>query len=193
MRKQPDLADVATDQQDLGQQVMITVNREAAARYGINMASIDEILYSAFGQQQIATIYTPVYQYHVILEVAPEYRNTFDALESIYVTPAGAIVATRSQAATGVTADFSTKGNPMPLASFAELEKRLTPLVITHQGQFPAITVSFNLPPGVSLGQALETLRRDPARNRVTRARSRPTSTGKAAEFASSLDAASRS
>ena len=186
LRKQPDLADVATDQQDLGQQVMITVNREAAARYGINMASIDDVLYSAFGQQQIATIYTPVYQYHVILEVSPEYRNTLDALGSVYVTPAGAIVATRSQAATGVTADFSTKGNPISLASFAELQKRLTPLVITHQGQFPAVTVSFNLPAGVSLGQALETLRR------TQRAIGFPSSietnlTGKAAEFASSL------
>jgi hydrophobe/amphiphile efflux-1 (HAE1) family protein len=186
LRKQPDLADVTTDQQDLGQQVMITVNREAAARFGVNMAAVDQILYSAFGQQQIATIYTPVYQYHVILEVAPEYRNTIDALGSIYVTPAAALVATRGQAATGVTADFSTKGNAVPLANFAGLEKRLTPLVVTHQGQFPAITVSFNLPPGVSLGRALETLRE------TQRTIGLPNTieanlAGKVAEFASSL------
>jgi hydrophobe/amphiphile efflux-1 (HAE1) family protein len=186
LRKLPDFADVATDQQDLGQEVMITVNREAAARFGVNMAAVDQILYSAFGQQQIATIYTPVYQYHVILEVAPEYRNTLDALESIYVTPAGAIVATRGQAATGVTADFSTKGNSVPLANFAAMEKRITPLVVTHQGQFPAIAISFNLPPGVSLGRAVETLRE------TQRAIGLPGTietslAGKAAEFASSL------
>ncbi len=186
LQKQPDLADVATDQQDLGQQVMITVNREAAARYGINMASVDEILYAAFGQQQIATIYTPVYQYHVILEVAPEFRNTLDALDSVYVTQAGAIVATRGQAATGVTADFSTKGNPVSLASFAELEKRLAPLVVSHQGQFPAVTISFNLPAGVSLGQALETLQRTQTAIGLPSAIEAKL-TGKAAEFASSL------
>jgi hydrophobe/amphiphile efflux-1 (HAE1) family protein len=187
LRKQRDLADVTTDQQDLGQQIMITVNRQAAARYGVNMASIDEVLYAAFGQQQIATIYTPVYQYHVILEVAPEYRNTLDALGSIYVTPAGAIVATRSQAATGVTADFGTMGKPISLASFAEIHKRLTPLVITHQGQFPAITLSFNLPSGVSLGQALETLRRTEHAIGLPRA-VETNLAGKAAEFASSLE-----
>jgi len=186
LRKQPDLADVATDQQDLGQEVMITVNREAAARFGVNMAAVDQILYSAFGQQQIATIYTPVYQYHVILEVAPEFRNTLDALDSVYVTPAGAIVATRGQAATGVTADFSTMGKSIPLANFAELEKRLTSLVITHQGQFPAITLSFNLPPGVSLGRALETLRQ--TQHAIGLPRAIETNlAGKAAEFASSL------
>ena len=162
------------------------MNREAAARYGINMASVDEILYAAFGQQQIATIYTPVYQYHVILEVAPEYRNTLDALDSVYVTQAGAIVATRGQAATGVTADFSTKGNPVSLASFAELEKRLAPLVVSHQGQFPAVTISFNLPAGVSLGQALETLQRTQTAIGLPSAIEAKL-TGKAAEFASSL------
>jgi multidrug efflux pump len=186
LQKEGDLADVTTDQQDLGEQVMITVNRDAAARFGVNMAAVDQVLYSAFGQQQIATIYTPVYQYHVILEVTPEYRNTLDALDSVYVTPAGAIVATRSQAANGVTADFGTKGAAVPLATFAEMKKALAPLVITHQGQFPAITVSFNLPRGVSLGRALETLRR--TQQAIGLPRSVETNfTGKAAEFAASL------
>jgi hydrophobe/amphiphile efflux-1 (HAE1) family protein len=186
LQQRPELADVATDQQDFGQEVMITVNRDAAARLGVNMAAIDQILYNGFGQQQIATIYTPVYQYHVILEVAPEFRNTLDALGSVYVTPAGAIVATRSQAANGVTADFSAMGKAVPLATFAEMEKRSAPLVVTHQGQFPAITVSFNLPAGVSLGAALQALRE--TERAIGLPRTVETNlAGKAAEFASSL------
>ena len=88
LRKRRDFSDVASDQQDLGQQMSINVNRTAAARLGINMAAVDEILYDAFGQRQIATIYSPIYLYHVILEVSPEYRNTAAALESIYTTSA---------------------------------------------------------------------------------------------------------
>ncbi len=159
LRKHHDLADVASDQQDLGQQTMITVNREAAARLGLNVAAIDQVLYDAFGQRQIATIYSPIYLYHVILEVSPEFRNTVAALESIFLTVAGSEMPNKRQAAAGVSADFSTPAASVPLASFANLEKRLAPLVITHQGQFPAITLSFNMPPGGSLGAALETLR----------------------------------
>ena len=81
LQKQPELADVTTDQQDLGQQMMIDVNRDAAARFGLDVSTIVQDLYDAFGQRQIATIYGPVYQYKVILEVAPEYRNTADALD----------------------------------------------------------------------------------------------------------------
>jgi multidrug efflux pump len=186
LRKESRLSDVATDQQDLGQQVAITVNREAAARFGLNMAAVDQVLYSSFGQQQIAIIYTPIYAYRVILEVAPEYRNTLDALGSVYVTPAGAVSANPSQVETGVTADFSTIGNSVPLAAFAQMEKRLSPLVITHQGSFPAVTISFNLPRGVSLGQALDTLRA--TQDAIGLPHAVETSlVGKAAEFVTSL------
>jgi multidrug efflux pump len=158
LQKYDYVADATTDQQDLGQQATITVNRAAAARFGLNMAAIDQDLYDAFGQRQVATIYSPVYQYHVILEVSPEYRNTVEALDSIYVTQADANLPTLGQAANGVAADFSHQGEAVPLAAFAHIEKHLAPLVIAHQGQFPAVTVSFNLPPGSSLGEALNTL-----------------------------------
>jgi hydrophobe/amphiphile efflux-1 (HAE1) family protein len=186
LRKESRLSDVATDQQDLGQQVAITVNREAAARFGLNMAAVDQVLYSAFGQQQIAIIYTPIYAYRVILEVAPEYRDTLDALGSVYVTPAGAVSANPRQVETGVTSDFSTVGNSVPLAAFAQMEKRLSPLVITHQGSFPAVTISFNLPRGVSLGQALDSL--GAAQNAIGLPHAFQTNpVGKAAEFVASL------
>lgn len=152
------VAEATTDQQELGQRAIITVNRAAAAQFGLNMAAIDQTLYDAFGQRQVATIYSPIYQYHVILEVSPEYRNTVEALDSIYVTQADANLPSLGQAATGVAADFGHKGEAVPLAAFANVEKRLAPLVVTHQGQFPAITVSFNLPTGSSLGEALKTL-----------------------------------
>ena len=154
LQKQPDLADVTTDQQDLGQQVMITVDRDAAARFGLNIWTIVQHLYDAFGQRQITTIYGPVYQYKVILEVSPEYRNSADALESVYVRNA------TGQSRATVSSASTSQSLPVPLASFAKLEKRLAPLIVTHQNEFPAVAVSFNLAPGVSLGQALETLRR---------------------------------
>ncbi|MGA2793467.1 MAG: efflux RND transporter permease subunit, partial [Roseiarcus sp.] len=187
LRKHRDLADVASDQQDLGQQMMITVNREAAARLGLNVAAIDQILYDAFGQRQVATIYSSIYLYHVILEVSPEYRNTAEALDSIYLTTAGAELPNVGQTVSGVTADFNRQGAPVPLAAFANVERHLAPLVVTHQGQFPAITLSFNMPPGGSLGQALETLRS------TQRAMGLPGSietepVGSAAEFMASLE-----
>ncbi len=187
LRKRRDFSDVASDQQDLGQQVTLNVNRSAAARLAINMAAVDETLYDAFGQRQITTIYSPVYLYHVILEVSPEFRNTSTALDSIYFTSADALLPDQSQAASGVTSDFAHEGKSVPLGAFATLERRLAPLVITHEGQFPAITISFNMPPGGSLGQALETMRA------TQRAIGLPDTietkpVGSAAEFAASLD-----
>ena len=179
LQKQADLADVTTDQQDLGQQVMITVDREAAARFGLNIWTIVQHLYDAFGQRQIATIYGPIYQYKVILEVSPEYRNTADALDSVYIRNA-----TGQSRATISSANQSL---PTPLAAFVKLDKRLAPLIVTHQNEFPAVALSFNLAPGVSLGQALETLRRTQATIGMP-----PTVdtnlVGSAAEFVSSLD-----
>jgi multidrug efflux pump len=187
LRKRNDFSDVASDQQDLGQRVTLNVNRTAAARLAINMAAVDETLYDAFGQRQISTIYSPIYLYHVILEVSPEFTNTSAALDSIYFTSADALLPDQSQAASGVTSDFAHEGKSVPLGAFATLERRLAPLVITHEGQFPAITLSFNMPPGGSLGQALETMRA------TQRAIGLPDTietkpVGSAAEFAASLD-----
>ena len=95
----------------------------------------------------------------MILEVSPEYRKTAAALESIYTTSAGSTLPNLRQSVSGVTSDFANRGQPVPLAAFASMERQLAPLVVTHEGQFPAITVSFNMPPGGSLGQALETMR----------------------------------
>jgi multidrug efflux pump len=182
LQKQPDLADVATDQQDLGQQMMITVDREAAARFGLNIWTIVQHLYDAFGQRQVATIYGPIYQYKVILEVTPEYRNTADALESVYVRN---VTQSRSSGSSA-SSPIASQPAPVPLASFSRLEKRLTPLLVTHQNEFPAVALSFNLAPGVSLGQALETLRR--TQTAIGMPRTIDTNlVGSAAEFVSSL------
>ena len=186
LRKSHDLADVTTDQQALGQQMMISVNRVAAERLKLNIAAIDQVLYDAFGQRQVATIYSPVYLYHVILEVSPEFRNTVDALDSIYLTPASAAAPSVGQFASGVNADFGSPAAPVPLASFASTETHLAPLVVTHQSQFPAITLSFNLPPGGSLGQALQAFRA--IQRRIGLPNSIETNpVGSAAEFVTSL------
>ncbi len=186
LRKGHDLADVASDQQDLGQQMMITINRDAAARLGLNVAAIDAILYDAFGQRQVATIYSSIDLYHVILEVSPEYRNTAEALDSIYLTTAGAVLPNAGQSVTGVSADFGHESRLVPLAEFVGAEKRLAPLVVSHQNQFPAITLSFNMPPGSSLGQALDALRS--TQRAIGLPRSIETQpVGSAAEFAASL------
>jgi len=186
LQQEPQLADVATDQHNLGQQMMITIDRDAAARFGLNVSAVDGDLYDAFGQRQIATIYSQIYQYKVVLEVIPEYRNTAEALDSIYLTKADALQPNVAQSSSGVSSDFNNPAQQIPLRSFARVEKRVGPLAIMQQDQFPAVALSFNLPHGVSLGQALQTL------DRTQRSIELPDSiakslVGTAAEFASSL------
>ena len=186
LQKQPQLADVTTDQHKLGQQMVIKVDREAAARLGLNISAVDSDLYDAFGQRQIATIYSQTYQYKVILEVMPEYRNTAEALGSLYLTKADAIQSNAQQSSNGVSADFGNPGQQIPLRAFAQMEKRVGPLAIMHQNQFPAVALSFNLPASLSLGQAVQTL------ERTQREIGMPSTietnlVGSAAEFASSL------
>jgi hydrophobe/amphiphile efflux-1 (HAE1) family protein len=174
LKKQPDLLDVTTDQQDLGQQMMITVDRDAAARFGLDMSTIVQVLYDAYGQRQIATIYGPIYQYKVILEVSPDYRNTAEALDSVYFRKMAAV-------------SGNSNTTPVPLAAFAKMDKRLAPLIITHQNGFPAVALSFNVPAGVSLGQALGTLRR--TQSAIGQPDTIDTNlVGSAAEFVTSLD-----
>jgi multidrug efflux pump subunit AcrB len=186
LQKQRQLADVTTDQHNLGQQMMITIDRDAAARFGLNVAAVDATLYDAFGQRQISTIYSQTYQYKVILEVMPEYRNTPEALDSLYLTKADALQPSAAQSSSGVSNDFSNPAQEIPLHALARMEKRVGPLAIMQQGQFPAVALSFNLPPRVSLGQALQTL------DRTQREIELPDTiasnlVGSAAEFASSL------
>jgi hydrophobe/amphiphile efflux-1 (HAE1) family protein len=136
MRKLPELQDVASDQQLAAPHLAIKVDRDTAARLGLSASLIDETLYDAFGQRQVATIYTATSQYKVILEVQPQFQGDPNLLSKIYVSgPSGAQV---------------------PLSAFAHFAHGLEPLTISHQGVFPAVTLSFNLTPGAALGQAVD-------------------------------------
>jgi hydrophobe/amphiphile efflux-1 (HAE1) family protein len=136
MKKLPELEDVASDQQIAAPHISIEVDRDAASRLGLSASLIDETLYDAFGQRQVATIYTSTNQYKVILEVDPAFQVDPTALSKIYVSAPG--------------------GAQVPLSSFAHFTSKLESLLVSHQGQFPAVTLSFNLAPGVSLGQAVD-------------------------------------
>ena len=130
----PELRDVATDQLNDGLLATLTIDRDSASRLGILPADIDNTLYDAFGQRQVSTIYTQLNQYHVVMEVNPDFRQNPDALKNIYV--------------------HSSNGQQVPLSAFTRVEPGGAALSINHQGQFPSVTISFNLAPGASLGDA---------------------------------------
>jgi multidrug efflux pump len=136
LRKLPQLRDVSSDQQDAGLQVPLTIDRPTAARLGISARLIDETLYSAFGQRQVSTIYTALNQYHVVMEVGPQFWQDPDALGDVYV---------RS----------TTTGQSVPLTTVTRFVPSAAPLQVNHQGLFPSVTLSFNLAPDVALGQAV--------------------------------------
>jgi len=141
----PALRNVATDQQNGGQQVHVVIDRLTASRLGITPNLIDNTLYDAFGQRQVSTIFTQLNQYHVVLEVAPEFQNSPHALDNIYIR--------------------STAGGQVPLSAFTHFEAGSAPLVVNHQGQFPAVTISFDLAPDYSLGDAVSAI--DQARQEI--------------------------
>ena len=134
LRTLPMLKDVSSDQQVRGLAQNIVIDRDTAARLGITPQQIDQVLYDAFGQRQISPIYRTLNQYWVVLEVDPKYQLTSDALQSVYV--------------------ITSSGAQVPLSSFAHFGPSTTSLAVAHQGQFPAVTISFNLTPGSSLGEA---------------------------------------
>ncbi|MBO0738866.1 MAG: efflux RND transporter permease subunit, partial [Alphaproteobacteria bacterium] len=136
MRKLPELQDVASDQQNAAPTMTIDIDRDTASRLGVSASLIDQTLYDAFGQRQVATIYTATNQYKVVLELQPQFRDDRTSLSKIYVA--------------------AQNGAQVPLSSFAHFTAKVTPLSISHQGVFPAVTLSFNLAPGVALGQAVE-------------------------------------
>jgi multidrug efflux pump len=140
LRQLPQLKDVNTDQQNRGLEAKVVVDRDTAARLGIQPAAIDAALYQAFGQSQVSTIYEQLNQYHVVMEVDPRYQQTPDALQSIYVP--------------------SKSGTMVPLSTFSHYEPSNTPLAVNHQAQFPSVTISFNLAEGVSLGEATQLIER---------------------------------
>ncbi|MGE8154713.1 efflux RND transporter permease subunit [Pseudomonas vancouverensis] len=149
----PQLTDINTDQQDNSLMASVTVNRDEAARLGVSMSAIDQTLYDAFGQRQVSTIYRSANQYHVVMEVAPSYWSDPGALKGIYL-PVGALAATAKGAA--AKPDLGARANQtlVPLSAVADFSVGRTAISISHQGTFPAVTASFNLAPGVSIGQA---------------------------------------
>ncbi len=136
MLKLPELQDVASDQQVAAPHVAVEIDRDAVARLGLSTSVIDETLYDAFGQRQIATIYTATNQYKLILEVQPQFQDSPQALSQLFV--------------------IGPNETQIPLSSFAHFVSKVEPLSVNHQGQFPAVTLSFNLTPGVALGDAVE-------------------------------------
>ena len=138
MSHMPELMDLASDQQIASPNIAVTVDRDAAYRLGLSMGLIDQTLYDAFGQEQVATVYTDTSQHKVILEVEPQFQNDTSALSHIYVAPAS--------------------GAHVPLSAVAHYHETVQPQTVNHQGVFPAVTLSFNLAPGVSLGQAVDAI-----------------------------------
>src|SRR5579872_1580099 len=134
MRAIPLLQQVNTDQQDKGLELSVIIDRDTASRLGVAASDIDAVLYDAFGQRQVSTIYESLNQYHVVMEVAPQFQQSPDTLQDTYVR--------------------SSTGAMVPLSAFTHFGPDNTSLAVAHQGQWPAVTISFNLAPGVSLGQA---------------------------------------
>ena len=138
MRSLAELRQVNTDQQDKGLEANIIIDRDTASRLGVAAADIDSVLYDAFGQRQVSTIYEPLNQYHVVMEVAPQFQQSPDTLQNTYV--------------------HSSNGSMVPLSAFTHFGPANTSLAVNHQGQWPAVTISFNLAQDVSLGQATQAI-----------------------------------
>jgi hydrophobe/amphiphile efflux-1 (HAE1) family protein len=162
LKERPELMDVATDQQMNGLQVSIDVDRQEASRLNVQTDAIDNALYDCFGQRQISIIFTQLNQFRVILEVAPEFKAAPDALNKIYVSAnapsSNSASANQLSSALANTSATSSTGSQVPLSAFAKMRIGTAPLLITHQDQLPAVTVSFNLKPGRSLGDAVKAI-----------------------------------
>jgi len=138
VRKLPGFTDVNSDQQNNGLQASLVYDRQTAARFGLTPQMIDNTLYDAFGQEQVSTMYTELNQYHVVMEVDPKFWQSPQGLNSIYLR--------------------STNSGQVPLSAIARFEPTTAPITVSHQGQFPSVTVSFNLAPGVALSDAVNTI-----------------------------------
>jgi multidrug efflux pump len=181
LKKIPQLADVATDLQNGGLQAFVDIDRATASRFGITPAAVDNALYNAFGQRLVSTIFTQTNQYRVVLEVKPEFQLGTEALAQIYVPATNSGSATASVVPTtggnasaalaapgaGTTssanAASSQQSLQVPLTAIARISEHPTPLVVNHIGQFPSATVSFNLAPGASLGEAVDAIQKTQA------------------------------
>jgi multidrug efflux pump subunit AcrB len=134
----PELRDASTDQQNQGLAANLVIDRDSASRLGITAAAIDQVLYDAFGQREVSTMYTALNQYFVVMEVDPQYQQSPDSLNGIFIK--------------------SSTGAMVPLSTIARFEPQRTALAVNHQGQYPAVTLSFNLAPNVALGDAVTAL-----------------------------------
>jgi len=166
MRKLPGLTDVNSDQQNSGLQARLVYDRPTASRLGLTPQLIDDTLYDAFGQRQVSTMYKQLNQYHVVMQVEPRFWQSPEGLKEIYLRPPGGAV--------------------VPLSAVAHYESATAPLAVNHQGQFPSVTISFNLAPGVALSDAVRAI------NQMEQSTGMPASiqgsfSGTAAAFQSSL------
>jgi len=166
LRLLKELTDVNSDQQNKGLEAELTIDRTTASRLGITPQMMDDYLYDAFGQRQVSTIYTALNQYHVVMEVEPKYWQNPEGLKLIYVP--------------------TSNSGLVPLAAFTRFEPRTAPLTVNHQGQFPSVTISFNLPVGMALGTAMDAITRTEADLRLP-ASIRGSFQGTAQAFQSSL------
>jgi multidrug efflux pump len=162
MKTMRELRDVNSDQQNQGLAANLVIDRDAASRLGITPAAIDQVLYDAFGQREVSTMYTSLNQYYVVMEVDPQYQLSPDALNGIFIktgtstaTTTGASRAASSSAAIPI---LPSTGSMVPLSAIAHFEQKRTALQVNHQGQYPAVTLTFNLAPNVALGDAVTAL-----------------------------------
>jgi multidrug efflux pump len=163
----PGIVDVTSDQQNHGRQANVAIDRASASRLGVTPQQIDDALYDGFGQRQVSTIYTPLNQYHVVMEIDPRFAQDPTALHDLYVHP--------------------PNGDPVPLSAFARYESTASPLSVNHQSQFPSVTISFNLRPGFALGTAVDEIQRA-AREMGMPATTHGSFSGTAQAFQSSLE-----
>jgi multidrug efflux pump len=171
MQSLPMLRDVASDQQNGGLQAMLVIDRSTASRFGITPAMIDNTLYDAFGQRQVSIMFTQLNQYRVVLEIKPELQQNPQELRNIYIRTSQNSVAPPNSSQTAsaqvnssaggsatTNTTVNTSGGQVPLSAFTHFEPGTTPLVVNHQGQFPVVTLSFNLAPGASIGNAVDAI-----------------------------------
>jgi multidrug efflux pump len=152
----PTMTDVATDQLNNGLRTSVVIDRDTASRLGIFPQAIDNTLYDAYGQRLVSIIFTQLNQYHVVLEVLPSFAQSPDSLKDIYIRPSVTAANTGAPSANG--ASVTTSGAPVPMSAFTHLQSSNTSLSVNHQGQFPVVTLSFNLAPGASLGDATKAI-----------------------------------
>ncbi len=165
LQQLPQLSDVASDQQVLGLQARLVFDRNTAARFGITTAAIDQTLYDAYGQRQVSTMFTQLNQYHVVLEVKPEFEKNPADLSDLFIrtstpqsgTPSGAAAAATptGTAPTSAVPTGTVPTGQVPLNAFSTVQTTTGPITVNHQGQFPVVTLSFNLAPNTSLGEAV--------------------------------------